>query len=191
MRFLSPGSFPLCLVPLLLVTMLTAPSTAFAAHDHTCHPPDGGSHETEYTIMAADGPAGPDEVTMSNLTVRFRGDGSVLPHVTGTFVLPNRGEGQAVTFTAIALAESGGNTDANAKCADADGDSLIGLQSLTFPFRHKQTGTTVPITIKPETEIDSSGTYTFVVRGLIDDRELTFDATVRLNGSFGEVSPVD
>jgi hypothetical protein len=193
MRFLRPGSLRLCMVPVLIGTILLAPFTVLADHDLTCHPPTGprcGSHEIEMDVHVGKGPGGPDGLTMSTLKFRFSGEERNPLHVTGTFVMPNRGSGQAVTWTAIALAESGGETGATSQCGDGDGDSLIGLQSLTMPFRHNQTGETAFVTFASENEIETSGTYMLVVRGLTDE-EFSFEATVRLKGSFGVIPPVE
>lgn len=50
-----------------------------------CTGPGSGSHEIEMDVQAGKNRGGPGGFTMSTVTIRFAGDGSVVPQVTGSF----------------------------------------------------------------------------------------------------------
>jgi hypothetical protein len=104
------------------------------------------------------------------LTVRFADDANH-PQVQGTIQLR---EGKAPTVLV-----AGGSAEAT--CADRNGDGLAGLVALTVPFQNVRTGAIVPVTFVSERELDASGPYTIVVRGLTEE-PIAWQVQVRVIG---------
>lgn len=165
---------------LLILSLLLAPIAARAAHDGTCHPPDGTplSGDQVLVIFLGGNPATPSQTTSVHLSA-IRA------------ALSPAGDTLRASFTGTVQVTDGlsntyfiGEDVVHSTCADNDGDGLVGLTSLSAEFRNARTGELVPVMFQPATEIDADGVYTIAVT-IGTQVTVILDVRARLTGTLG------